>query len=156
MGRHAAESVARRLFRTILELGGHNDIVVAAGADLPLANRAILFGAVGTAEHRGTTTRRIIVHKTIAVDWTERLKRAYALVTIGNPLDEGVLMGPLVNEQAVADMFAALERVQAKGGEIVTGGRRLPDKGACFVEPTIVKMPGRTPIVCEETFAPIL
>ena len=156
MGRHVAESVARRLGRTILELGGNNAIVVTEDADLALATPAILFGAVGTAGQRCTTTRRIIAHKSIASDLTQRLKRAYEQVTIGDPLDEGVLMGPLVNEQAVTDMFAALERVKAEGGEIVTGGHRLPDKGACFAEPTIVKMPHQTPLVCEETFAPIL
>jgi aldehyde dehydrogenase (NAD+) len=156
MGRHVAEAVARRLGRTILELGGNNAIVVAQDADLALATRAILFGAVGTAGQRCTTTRRIIAHKTIANDLTQRLKRAYEQVTIGDPLEEGVLMGPLVNEQAVHDMFAALERVQAEGGEIVAGGGRRPEKGACFVEPTIVRMPRQAPMVCEETFAPIL
>jgi len=156
MGRRVAESVARRLSRTILELGGNNAIVVAEDADLALATRAIVFGAVGTAGQRCTSTRRIIAHKSIAADLTQRLKRAYEQVTIGDPLDDGVLMGPLVNEQAVTDMLAALERVQAEGGEIVTGGRRLPDKGACFVEPTLVRMPRQTPMVCEETFAPIL
>jgi aldehyde dehydrogenase (NAD+) len=156
MGRHVAEMVARRLGRTILELGGNNAIIVTEDADLALATRAILFAAVGTAGQRCTSTRRIIMHKSIAGELTERLKRAYGQVTIGNPLDDGILMGPLVEEQAVADMFAALERVKAEGGEIVTGGNRLPDKGACFVEPTIVKMPQQTPMVCEETFAPIL
>ena len=156
MGRHVAESVARRLGRTILELGGNNAIVVTEDADLALATRAILFGAVGTAGQRCTTTRRIIAHKSIAAELAGRLKRAYEQVGIGDPLAEGMLMGPLVNEKAVDDMLAALERVRAEGGEIVTGGRRLPDKGACFVEPTIVKMPRQTPIVCEETFAPIL
>ncbi|MCC6188827.1 MAG: aldehyde dehydrogenase family protein [Anaerolineales bacterium] len=156
MGRHVAETVARRLGRTILELGGNNGIIVTEDADLALVTRAILFGAVGTAGQRCTSTRRIIVHKSIAADLTERLKRAYAQVTIGNPLDDGILMGPLVEEQAVTDMFAALERVKQEGGEIVTGGSRLPDKGPCFVEPTIVKMPRQTSMVCEETFAPIL
>jgi aldehyde dehydrogenase (NAD+) len=156
VGRHVAETVARRLGRTILELGGNNAIVVTEDADLTLATRAILFAAVGTAGQRCTSTRRIIVHKSIAGELTERLKRAYAQVTIGNPLDDGILMGPLVEEQAVTDMFAALEKIKAEGGEIVTGGNRLPDKGPCFVEPTIAKMPRQTAIVCEETFAPIL
>jgi aldehyde dehydrogenase (NAD+) len=156
MGRHVAETVARRLARTILELGGNNAIIVTEDADLALATRAILFAAVGTAGQRCTSTRRIIMHRSIAADLTERLKRAYGQVTIGNPLDDGILMGPLVNAQAVDDMFAALEKVRAEGGEIVTGGERLPDKGACFVQPTIVKMPKQTPMVCEETFAPIL
>jgi aldehyde dehydrogenase (NAD+) len=156
VGRHVAETVAGRLGRTILELGGNNAIVVTEDADLALATRAILFAAVGTAGQRCTSTRRIVMHKSIAGELTERLKRAYAQVTIGNPLDDGILMGPLVEEQAVTDMFAALERVKEEGGEIVTGGNRRPDQGPCFVEPTIVKMPRQTAIVCEETFAPIL
>ncbi len=156
MGRHVAETVARRLGRTILELGGNNGIVVAEDADLNLAVRAIVFGAVGTAGQRCTSTRRIVMHKSIAADLTQRLVRAYKQVTIGNPLDDGVLMGPLVNEKAVEDMFAALETIKQQGGEILTGGRRLPENGTCFVEPTIVKMKKQAPIVCEETFAPIL
>ncbi len=156
MGRHVAETVARRLGRTILELGGNNGIIVAEDADLNLATRAILFGAVGTAGQRCTTTRRIIMHQRIAEDLTERLVRAYKQVTIGNPLQDGILMGPLVNEKAVEDMMAALETIKAQGGEILVGGRRLPEKGRCFVAPTIVKMKRQTPIVCEETFAPIL
>ncbi len=156
MGRHVAETVARRLGRTILELGGNNGIVVTEDADLNLATRAILFGAVGTAGQRCTTTRRIIMHQRIATDLTERLVRAYKQVTIGNPLQDGILMGPLVNEKAVEDMMGALETIRSQGGEVLTGGHRLPEKGRCFVEPTIVKMKKQTPIVCEETFAPIL
>ncbi|HSB73473.1 MAG TPA: aldehyde dehydrogenase family protein [Candidatus Methylomirabilis sp.] len=156
MGRHVAETVARRLGRTILELGGNNGIVVTEDADLRLAVRAILFGAVGTAGQRCTTTRRILMHKSISQELTDRLVRAYKQVRIGDPLRDGVLMGPLVNEKAVEDMLAALETIQQQGGEILTGGRRLPEKGACFVEPTIVRMKRQTPIVCEETFAPIL
>ena len=156
MGRHVAETVARRLGRTILELGGNNGIIVTEDADLNLATRAILFGAVGTAGQRCTTTRRLIMHRRIATNLTERLVRAYTQVTIGNPLQDGILMGPLVNEKAVEDMMTALETIKAQGGEILTGGHRLPEKGRCFVKPTIVKMKRQTPIVCEETFAPIL
>ncbi len=156
MGRHVAETVARRLGRTILELGGNNGIVVTEDADLKLATRAILFGAVGTAGQRCTSTRRIIMHKSIAADLTSRLVKAYQQVKIGNPLDDGVLMGPLVNEGAVKDMFAALETITQQGGEVLTGGHRLPENGPCFVEPTIVKMKRQMPIVCDETFAPIL
>jgi aldehyde dehydrogenase (NAD+) len=154
--RQVAEAVARRLGRTILELGGNNGIVVTEDADLGLATRAILFGAVGTAGQRCTTTRRVIMHTRIAKELTGRLVKAYEQVTIGNPLEDGILMGPLVNEQAVADMLAALEAIQRQGGEILAGGRRLPEKGPCYVEPTLVKMKRQTPIVCEETFAPIL
>jgi aldehyde dehydrogenase (NAD+) len=156
MGRHVAETVARRLGRTILELGGNNGIVVTEDADLNLAARAILFGAVGTAGQRCTTTRRVIMHKRIAGDLTERLVKAYKQVTIGNPLESGILMGPLVNAKAVEDMMVALDTIRAQGGMVLAGGHRLPEKGPCFAEPTIVKMRQQTPIVCEETFAPIL
>ncbi|MCS6911562.1 MAG: aldehyde dehydrogenase family protein, partial [Anaerolineales bacterium] len=115
MGRRVAEAVARRLGRSILELGGNNGIIVTEDADLQLATRAILFGAVGTAGQRCTSTRRIFMHKSIAKDLTERLVNAYRQVTIGNPLDDGVLMGPLVNEKAVEDMFAALEKIKEQG-----------------------------------------
>ena len=155
-GRHVAETVARRLGRTILELGGNNAIVVTEDADLKLAARAILFAAVGTAGQRCTTTRRILAHKSVAPDLVERLKKAYAQVTIGNPLEDGILMGPLVEARAVDNMLAALEQARQQGGEVVVGGQRLDDKGPNFVEPTIVKMPAQTAIVCEETFAPIL
>ena len=156
VGRHIAETVARRLGRTILELGGNNGIIVAKDANLDLAVRAILFGAVGTAGQRCTTTRRIIVHQDIAEELTHRLIKAYEQIPIGDPSEDEILMGPLVNERAVEDMMAALEIAKAQGGEVLTGGKRLPDKGACFVEPTMVKMPEQTPLVCEETFAPIL
>jgi len=155
-GRHVAQSVARRLGRTILELGGNNATIVAQDADLDMATRAILFGAVGTAGQRCTSTRRIIAHQQIAGELAQRLVRAYQQVTIGDPMQDGVLMGPLVDEGAVEDMMAALETAQANGGRILTGGQRLPEKGACFVEPTIVAMPEQTPLVCDETFAPIL
>ncbi len=156
MGQHVAETVARRLGRTILELGGNNGIIVTEDANLDMAVRAILFGAVGTAGQRCTSTRRIIMHKDIAEELTNRLVRAYRQVTIGNPMEDGILMGPLVNGTAVEDMMSALEEAQAQGGKIIYGGNRLPEKGANFVEPTIVKMPEQTPLVCEETFAPIL
>ncbi len=116
IGRHISETVARRFGRTILELGGNNAIVVAKDADLDLAVRAILFGAVGTAGQRCTTTRRIISHQSISEELTERLKSAYAQVRLGDPLDEDTLMGPLVSGSAVEDMFTALERAKAEGG----------------------------------------
>jgi aldehyde dehydrogenase (NAD+) len=156
MGKRVSEVVARRLGRSILELGGNNGIIVAEDADIDMAVRAILFGAVGTAGQRCTTTRRIIMHHDIAAELTERLAKAYKQVPIGDPLEDGVLMGPLVNESAVEEMMAALETAKEQGGAILCGGNRLLDKGTHFVEPTIVKMPEQTPLVCEETFAPIL
>ncbi|WP_420643298.1 aldehyde dehydrogenase family protein [Candidatus Leptofilum sp.] len=155
-GRIVAETVARRFGRTILELGGNNAIIVAADADLDLATRAILFGAVGTAGQRCTSTRRIIAHQSIAAELTNRLANAYKQVKIGDPLVEGTLMGPLSTGTAVSAMQRALARAQSEGGEIVVGGNTLPDVGPQFVEPTIVKMPRQTDIVREETFAPIL
>jgi len=155
-GRHVAQAVAGRLGRTILELGGNNGIIVAEDANLDLAVRAILFGAVGTAGQRCTSTRRIIMHKSISDELANRLVQAYKQVPIGDPLAEGTLMGPLVNELSVENMIRALEMAKAQGGEILYGGRRLPKKGPYFVEPAIVKMRSQTPLVCEETFAPIL
>jgi aldehyde dehydrogenase (NAD+) len=156
MGRRVAEAVAKRFGRTILELGGNNAVIVTEDADLDMAVRTILFGAVGTSGQRCTSTRRIIMHSSIASELTERLKKAYDQVRIGDPLEEDILMGPLVTKSAVEDMMAALEQAIDQGGEVVKGGSRLPDLGEQFVEPTIVKMPSQTPIVHDETFAPIL
>lgn len=156
MGRRVSEVVARRLGRTILELGGNNAIIVSKDADPDLAVRAILFAAVGTAGQRCTTTRRVIVHREIKNELAERLVQAYKQVPIGDPMEDGILMGPLVNEAAVDDMLAALETAKTQGGEILAGGNRLPDQGPCFVEPTIGLMPEQVPLVCDETFAPIL
>jgi aldehyde dehydrogenase (NAD+) len=156
VGRHVSETVARRFGRTILELGGNNAIIVTEDASLDLAARAILFGAVGTAGQRCTSTRRIIMHKDISKELTRRLVEAYRQVPIGDPLDENTLMGPLVNSGAVEDMFEALEKAKAEGGAILVGGGKPTDSGPNFVEPTIVKMPAQTDIVKEETFAPIL
>ncbi len=156
IGRHVSETVARRFGRTILELGGNNAIVVAEDADLDLAVRAILFGAVGTAGQRCTTTRRIIVQKDVEPSLSSQLAAAYKQVKIGDPLTEGTLMGPLVDGSAVEEMFDALEQAAREGGEILVGGKMRPDLGANFVEPTIVRMPAQTDIVRQETFAPIL
>lgn len=156
VGQRVSEAVARRFGRTILELGGNNAIIVAEDADLDLSTRAILFGAVGTAGQRCTTTRRIIMHKKISADLTQRLVNAYQQVSIGDPLDDQTLMGPLVVNTSVEEMFDAIERAQADGGEIVYGGEMLPELGPNFVQPTILKMPTQTEIVKKETFAPIL
>jgi aldehyde dehydrogenase (NAD+) len=156
MGRRVSEAVARRFGRTILELGGNNAIIVAEDADFDMAVRTILFGAVGTAGQRCTSTRRIIMHKSIASELSQRIVNAYKQVTIGDPIEEGTLMGPLVTKGAVEDMLAALEKAKEQGGEILCGGKRIPDLGEQFVEPCIVKMPGQTEIVHIETFAPIL
>jgi aldehyde dehydrogenase (NAD+) len=156
IGRQVSEALARRFGRSILELGGNNAIVVAEDADLDLATRAILFAAVGTAGQRCTTTRRVIVQKSVSQALVRRLVDAYRQVRIGDPLKEETLMGPLVAPTSVEEMFAALERAKADGGEILVGGKMRGDLGPSFVEPTIVKMPAQTDLVKEETFAPIL
>jgi aldehyde dehydrogenase (NAD+) len=156
MGRRVSEAVAKRFGRTILELGGNNAVIVAEDADLDMAVRTILFGAVGTAGQRCTSTRRIIMHASIGSELSERIVAAYKQVNIGDPIEEGILMGPLVTRGAVEDMMAALDKAKEQGGEVLYGGNRLPDLGEQFVEPTIVKMPSQAEIVHIETFAPIL
>ena len=159
MGVRVAESVGRRFGRTILELGGNNAIIVAPSADMDLAVRAILFGAVGTAGQRCTTTRRIIVHESIRDQLVKRLVKAYDQVKIGDPADAGTLMGPLINQQGVVDMQAALEKVRTEGGKILFGGEKLAGPtfpGGCYVRPCIVEARHDMKIVHEETFAPIL
>jgi len=155
MGLRVAEAAAKRLGRTILELGGNNAIVVADDANLDLATRAILFGAVGTAGQRCTTTRRIIAHQKIIDELTARLVKSYGQVKIGDPLKPDTLMGPLVDEDAVKTMIKVLEALPKQGGRIVAGGERL-DRPGFYVTPAIVRVPGNTALVCEETFAPIL
>jgi aldehyde dehydrogenase (NAD+) len=155
MGRRIAVVVGERLGRTLLELGGNNAIIVLDDANLDLTVRAVLFGAVGTAGQRCTTTRRLILQRGIAKDVVERLARAYAHVKIGDPLEPDTLMGPLIDAGAVDDMMTALSRVKKEGGEIVCGGRKL-DRPGHFVEPTIVKVRKGMETPQDETFAPIL
>src|SRR5579871_6118196 len=119
VGRRVAQTVSHRMGRTILELGGNNGIVVMDDANFDLALRAVLFGAVGTAGQRCTTTRRLFLQRGIAGKITEALTRAYRQVRIGNPLDEHTLMGPLVNQRAVEDMMAGLETVREQGGRVL-------------------------------------
>ena len=156
VGRSVAQVVAGRLGRTILELGGNNAIIVHADADLDLATRGILFGAVGTAGQRCTSTRRVIVQSAVAGELAERLVRAYRQVPMGDPLSDGTLLGPLVTTAAVEKMQAAVRQAVSEGGEVLTGGRAAPEAGPQFVEPTIIRMPAQTEIVREETFAPII
>ena len=155
MGRRVGEAVSRRLGRSLLELGGNNAVIVMDDADLDLALRAVLFGAVGTAGQRCTTTRRLFLQKGIAAQLVDKLVNAYGKVRIGDPLDENTLMGPMINGRAVDDMMAALDQIREQGGEILCGGKRLERPGF-FVEPTLVKADPEMPIVQHETFAPIL
>ncbi|MDA8016874.1 MAG: aldehyde dehydrogenase family protein [Thermoanaerobaculia bacterium] len=155
MGRRVGQVVAGRLGRSLLELGGNNGLLVMDDADLDLAFSAILFGAVGTAGQRCTTTRRLFLQRGIADRITERLLKAYPTIRIGDPMDEGTLMGPLVHEKAVGTMMSAIEAAKTQGGELLYGGGRV-DREGFFVEPTVVKVPEQVPITCDETFAPIL
>ena len=162
MGRVVGPAVASRLGRCLLELGGNNAIIVMPDADMDLTVRGVLFGAVGTAGQRCTTTRRLICHREIVDTLTDRLVVAYKQVTIGNPLDPKTLMGPLINQRAVDEMHAALLRAEEEGCSVLCGGvdgiERFADAPGHFVEPTIVRVPaGADPLVArDETFAPIL
>jgi aldehyde dehydrogenase (NAD+) len=136
VGRHVSEVVARRLGRSILELGGNNGIIVMDDANPDLVLRAVLFGAVGTAGQRCTTTRRLFLQRSIAPRVTEALIAAYRQVKIGDPRQPETLMGPLVNHRAVDDMMDGLARIRQQGGEILFGGERLT---GCFVQPALVR-----------------
>jgi aldehyde dehydrogenase (NAD+) len=137
----------------LLELGGNNGVIVMNDANLDLALRGALFGAVGTAGQRCTSVRRLFLQRGIADQMTQKLKAAYAQIRVGNPLDENTLMGPLIDRGSVEGMQNALERIRAEGGEILYGGEEL---GGCYVRPAVVKAHPRMPIVKEEVFAPIL
>ena len=156
VGRRVAAEVAGRLGRCLLELGGNNAVVVSAKADLDLAVRALVFGSVGTAGQRCTTTRRVFADREVVEPLVSRLADAYRQVALGDPLDPATLMGPLISADAVRRMEQALERAVAEGGTVVCGGRRRPDLGPHQVEPALVRMPRQTALVAEETFAPIL
>lgn len=159
MGQHVAQVVAKRFGRSLLELGGNNALVVMDDANQKLALGAVLFGAVGTAGQRCTTTRRLLLQEGIAKEFTDKLVKAYEQVRIGNPLTEGTLMGPLIDKDAVASFTKAIEQAKAQGGEILRGGKVLTGDqypGGCYVEPTIIRAKADMAIVREETFAPIL
>ncbi len=155
VGRSVGERVSARLGKSLLELGGNNAIIVDEFANLDLAVPAIVFGAVGTAGQRCTSTRRVFVHQSRARELENRLVRAYSQVRIGNPLQAGTLMGPLIDAAAVARYQGAIEAAQQAGGTVLCGNKRLPGAGN-FVEPTIIRARNDWPIVRTETFAPIL
>ncbi|HEX8381714.1 MAG TPA: aldehyde dehydrogenase family protein, partial [Allosphingosinicella sp.] len=152
MGRAVAPRVAARFGRTLLELGGNNGMVVAPSADLALAERAIAFAAVGTAGQRCTTLRRLFVHEEIYGTLVPCLRQIWSGVPVGNPLEDSVLVGPLIDEASLAAMRSALERARAEGG-VVHGGERLE---GLYVRPALVEMPAQTDVTLTETFAPIL
>ncbi len=153
MGRHVGQVVAGRFGRSLLELGGNNAMIIDREADLDLALRAILFAAVGTAGQRCTTLRRLILHKDVAGTLLPKLAAAYAQVRIGDPLEEGVLMGPLIDAGAVDGFSHAVAAAVAQGGEILYGGKPLHGN---YVQPTLIRAHSGMAIVKEETFAPIL
>ena len=160
MGRIVGPRVAQRFGRSLLELGGNNAIVVMDDADLGLAVRAIVFGAVGTAGQRCTTTRRLLVHEQVIDELTARLVKAYDQCAIGNPLDKKTLVGPLIDEASAKAFDHAITAAEQQGGKVVRGGTRAKVgkalKGGAYVEPTIVRCDEQLPVVREETFAPIL
>ena len=158
MGHEVAPRVAKRLGRAILELGGNNAAIVASSADLDLVVQAVVFAAAGTAGQRCTTLRRLIAHESIHDRLVARLADVYGRVKIGNPLDEGTLVGPLIDERAFRQMEAALADARAQGGKVHGGARAtVPGcEGGWYARPALVEMPAQTELVCRETFAPIL
>ena len=159
MGRRVGEVMAKRFGRSLLELGGNNAIIVTPSADLKMAKRGILFGAVGTAGQRCTSTRRIIVHESIKTDFVASLIAAYRQLPIGSPLESGNLVGPLVDAQSVENMMNAIAELKKSGGKILFGGEQLAGKkypGGLYVVPCIAEAKNEWPVVQHETFAPIL
>ncbi|MBX3386351.1 MAG: aldehyde dehydrogenase family protein [Phycisphaeraceae bacterium] len=160
MGQRVGQVVAGRLGRSLLELGGNNAVIVHADADLNLAVPSIVFGSVGTAGQRCTTTRRLIAHESVVDGLVDRLVAAYGQVLnrIGDPLKEGTLVGPLIDDRAVKAFDRAVRTAREQGGKVLIGGGVMGDRGGHFVQPTIVRVPAnnRLDIASEETFAPIL
>jgi aldehyde dehydrogenase (NAD+) len=159
MGRAVAPRVAARFGRLLLELGGNNAAIVSPSADLDLTVRGIVFSAAGTAGQRCTSLRRVIVHRSIEQELVDRLSSAYGSLPVGNPLEDGTLVGPLIDEAAYEGYVSALEKAQANGGTLVAGGNRVlveEASDAFYVQPAIVRMPTQSEIVQAETFAPIL
>jgi aldehyde dehydrogenase (NAD+) len=158
MGRAVAQTVAARLGRTLLELGGNNGMIVAPSADLDLAVRSIVFAAAGTCGQRCTSLRRLIVHESIADELRERILKVYGRLAIGDPTQDGVLVGPLVDQRSFEAMEAALVEAKKHGGKVHGGGRvtgGVP-AGGYYVRPAVVEIDASAPIVQQETFAPIL
>ncbi|TKB08873.1 aldehyde dehydrogenase family protein [Desulforhopalus sp. IMCC35007] len=159
VGRHGAEVIAGRFGKSILELGGNNAIILTPHANLTMALPAIVFGAVGTAGQRCTTTRRLIIHESIYDNVKEAIVKAYGGLKIGNPLDENNHVGPLIDKGAVEDFLNALKKVQEEGGRVICGGSVLEGEGFesnCYVIPAVAEVENSYEIVQEETFAPIL
>ena len=159
MGRAVGPRVADRFGRSLLELGGNNAAVVSATADLALTTRGVVFSAAGTAGQRCTTMRRVIAHSSVVDELTDRLVSAYGRLPIGNPLEDGTLVGPLIHRSAYEAMQRAIEQAGSEGGKLVAGGgRELEDEApdAFYARPSIVRIDEQTPVVGQETFAPLL
>jgi aldehyde dehydrogenase (NAD+) len=159
MGFNVAKAVHGRLGRTIMELGGNNALLVAPSADLEMATQSIFFGAVGTAGQRCTSTRRVIMHESIAENLRQRLLAAYKSVSIGNPLEKKTVMGPLIDQHAVDLVHDSIQRLKDEGGEILYGGERLNNErypGGCYMTPCLADAKPDFKIVCHETFGPLL
>jgi aldehyde dehydrogenase (NAD+) len=155
-GRHVGRLVQERFGKLILELGGNNAIIVSDKANLDIALKSVFFGAIGTSGQRCTSTRRVVIHESVYNTFVSRLRGMYEKLRIGDPLDERILMGPLVDRSAVTTYLAAIETVKDQGGRILVGGERLPDLGPCYVTPCLAEVPPTLPMVQEETFAPLL
>ena len=159
MGVHVAQTVHGRLGKTIMELGGNNALIVAPSADLEMATQSIFFGAVGTAGQRCTSTRRVILHESIADKVRKKLLGAYKTMRIGNPLDRKTVMGPLIEKSAVDMVQQSIQRLKDEGGEVLYGGERLegaPYQGGCYMTPCLANAKPDFEIVCHETFGPLL
>ena len=159
MGLDVAKTVHGRLGKTIMELGGNNALIVAPSADLDMATQSIFFGAVGTAGQRCTSTRRVILHESVADKVRAKLLTAYKTVPIGNPLEKKTLMGPLIDTAAVDMVQHSIQRLQTEGGEVLYGGERLegvPYPGGCYMTPCLTNAESNFEIVQHETFGPLL
>ena len=159
MGIHVAQTVHGRLGKTIMELGGNNALIVAPSADIEMATQSIFFGAVGTAGQRCTSTRRVILHESVADKVRKKLLAAYKSMSIGNPLDRKTLMGPLIDSNAVDAVRHSIQRLKDEGGEVLYGGERLEGaqyQGGCYMTPCLANAKPDFEIVCHETFGPLL
>src|SRR5438105_3978580 len=156
MGLNVAKTVHGRLGRSIMELGGNNALIVAPSADVDLATQSIFFGAVGTAGQRCTSTRRVIMHESVADDVRSKLLSAYKSLPIGNPLDKKTLMGPLIDKGAVDMVQDSIEKLKSEGGEVLYGGERMDLPGDCYMKPCLTNAKPNFKIVQEETFGPLL
>jgi aldehyde dehydrogenase (NAD+) len=159
MGLNVAKTVHGRLGRTIMELGGNNALIVAPSADIDMATQSIFFGAVGTAGQRCTSTRRVIMHESVASKVRHKLLAAYKSLGIGNPLDRKTVMGPLIDKNAVDLVQHSIQRLKDEGGEVLYGGDRLEDTefpGGCYMKPCLATAKRDFEIVRHETFGPLL